>query len=1075
MPAIMKPSRLASAIKTEALADGGGMTTVSAFVLFDFADPRRLLSEQALWPMVVEQMPEGALFDTGMLKPKGELIVAGAALAPDPERPVTGRHVAARLGTLEKRLAVFGNRSWRLTDRGVEMLPAEPFDRMPVDLAHAFGGPDHKVNPRGKGHGARKLIDAGFDAPLPNVEDPERLIRSPEDRPAPAHFGPLAPDSAERMRHAGTYDRHWLEKIAPARPQDFNPLFYCDAPADQRFEAHFAGDETFAVSGMSRGEAMVTGQLPSLSARAFVHRLSDDSFTEIRMVCETVTLFPNITKAVVTYRGLARSIDRYGEDIGTVLFGLEHAEATPRPADYYLHIFTLRRDPEEGHKHALADFELMPAVDPALISTRRREKLEKARADRAVFLENQNWAARKAVADQGVSPDIVPPVDETAGDDLPLVAMPTAEEIENGDLDLAELLDDVKALEETLNRKRDRDLAHAELQRRRLAASAPAGLLPEVAKRPLVDDDHLARFPDLAIDTDMDAAFDELSDLMSNRGMAPAGLDGDFAGEAFAGLPDEIDRVFAGLEAGGEGDPEAVEVQVAAACARALKLPEGSLLHEARSAIEEMAPEAPPITVGDGDSATRREFADLFAGVKDLKPGAIDAAPGASPGTMFPTDRIEVDTAAAQDGADKAVRAVQALAPGLVPQDGGADPLAAMMAALEKSAPAVDPALADLSVGELLDNRRQEALKRLDAAEVEVDETMATARRMTPTPIYPMEPFLPGVAGEFGAFIRERLAAGHDFRGADLAGAALVGVDFSGLDLAGTCFEQADLSGAHFAGANLEGAVFTAANLEGADLTDTRLVGANLARASLRGAILDRSRIARATLLDTDLTEASGRGLALCEAVLINCTLDGADFGDAALSDLQVMKGSAERLHLDRARVERVSVMVLSLAGASFAEAHLERTSFMDVPAPGVAFAGARLDTVGFFGGSDMSNSRFDGMVATNVSWNATRLTESGFLRARAETCLFNACDMSRSDLRLVSMKNARFDKSMLVDCDLFGANFFAASLGQTDLRRASLRGANLYFANLVEAKLASCDLSGANLGKTILEAASHA
>jgi len=37
------------------------------------------------------------------------------------------------------------------------VLDARPFDRMPIDDQHAFGGLDHKVNPRGKGDKARQI------------------------------------------------------------------------------------------------------------------------------------------------------------------------------------------------------------------------------------------------------------------------------------------------------------------------------------------------------------------------------------------------------------------------------------------------------------------------------------------------------------------------------------------------------------------------------------------------------------------------------------------------------------------------------------------------------------------------------------------------------------------------------------------------------------------------------------------------------------------------------------------------------------------------------------------------------
>src|SRR5262249_40232520 len=150
------------------------------------------------------------------------------------------------------------------------------------------------------------------------------------------------------------------------------------------------------------------------------YRPADGSFTETQMVCDTVTLFPNITKATMAFRGLAKGADPFCEDIGTVMLAAEHAEATPRPADYYLHIFGLRTDMTQAHKHALSDSQLMPAVDEAVLSARRAAKLEEARARQASRIDNMNWGARKIIEDQGISPDLLPPLDTSDVDDLPL-------------------------------------------------------------------------------------------------------------------------------------------------------------------------------------------------------------------------------------------------------------------------------------------------------------------------------------------------------------------------------------------------------------------------------------------------------------------------------------------------------------------------------------------------------------------------------------------------------------------------------------------------------------------------------
>lgn len=1075
MPSIMKPSRLSCAVQTEAVA-GGGLTTVSAFALFDFADPRRFLTEQALWPMVAEQMPKGSIFDKGQLKPKAELIVAGSALAPA-DRPITGIHVAARLGAIEKRLAVFGDRFWRLTDRGIEMHEARPFDSMPIDEAHAFGGPNHKINPRGKGHAARKIVESGYDAPLPNVEYAQRLIRSVDDNPAPAHFGPLAPDDARRLRYAGTYDQHWIKNVSPLKPEDFNPLFYCDAPEDQRFDSYFQGDEGFMVSGMSRGEAAVGGRLPGLRARAFVHRPSDGSLTEIRMVCDTVTLFPNITKATLAFRGVAKSEDRFGDDLGTVMFALEFAEHAPRPQDYYLHVFRLRSNPDEAHKHALSDFQLMPETDPDEVSERRLQKLEKARQDRVRFLENQNWAARKAVQDVGMPADIIPPVDLSDIDEFPLVAMPTAEEIESGDLDLAELIDDMQALDKAMRLKADREIARAELYRRRIAASLPHSMLPQHALKPLADEEHMARFPGLEIEGDAETALAEVKSALGSKDSVSRGFDADFAGPGFASVPAEIDRVFESLD-GGTSEVDALEAerQFEVACARALRLPEGSLLYEAHAAFDAFPTDGPGLKIDPiaNRSDTGREFDAIFESLKNQK---VDPSVASGPNLdgMFAEPPFSYDHGPAREALQKAADKVRERAPHLIEEGSEDDPIGGLLTKLSKIEPPRDSALAGETLGERLSNAKGSSIERIEEAQVQLDEALVIARQMSPMALFPIEPLLEGVSERLGSFIAEKLTEGHDFKGADLAGARLANLDFSGLDLRATFFERANLTGARFAGCNLEGAVFTEAVLDGTDFTGARLNKANFNKASLRGARLDQCEIDDCAIIEANFSRASVRNTRLSKTRIINCILDEADFSGSEIPDLQLLQGQADGLRMDGAKIERAAFMMLSLKGASFDGAELERTVFTEVKAPGASFVEARMRSVGFLGSCDLSGSRFEGLVAEETSWNTTLLTESCFLRARCHGCLFNDCDMTASDLRLASMKNSRFGKSVLIDSDLFGANLFSASLTQADLRRTSMRGANLYFADLLETKLASCDLSGANLGGTLLEQPTHA
>ena len=1070
MPSIIKPSRIATALTMEPVR-GGCIGTVSAFVLFDFSSVREFLSEQALWPMVVEQMPNGAIFDKGQLKPKGELIVAGAALAPS-DQPVTGMRVNVRLGDIEKRLAVFGDRYWRLSERGVVMTEAVPFDRMPIDEIHSFGGPEHKLNPRGKGASARKIVDAGYDAPLPNIENAEALIRSLDDKPEPASLGPIPPDSISRMRFAGTYDQNWMSRVAPFKPDDFSPLFYCDAPEDQRLEGFFKGDESFSVSGMTRQVAVAEGRLPNVRIRCFAHRPSEDSFTEIRMVNDTVTLFPNVTKATLAFRGLIKSKEPFCEDVGAIMLALEHAETAPRPAEYYLRIFGLRTDPEKAHRHALSDFELMPDRDMADVSARRLAKLETARQQRETFQDNQNWAARKALSDQGVSPDLVPPADYSALDEFPLVAQPTDEELARGDVDIAELLDDVEALGAAMHQRKDLEMAKAELYRQSVARTTPRSLLPETALKPIVDAEHMARFPELALDDEIALAFEALETNTQSAARSLGSSTADRPSE-FDSVDSEIDAIFAELGQSKDDDPALLEQQFEKACARAMMAPEGSMLFEARSALDGFGtlPFGSDLASAEDDEADTK-FKSLLSdlGETKLTPQTQDD----SPLEIMPTSEIDADTESADAAMKSAGDKLRSRFPHLVSQDPEVDAVSDLQSRLMAMLPPA-PDTGDTTIAELVEEKTSDIKQQFDAADATLKESMIVARRQSPVAIFPMEPLATGTADRLGQFVAGKLDAGHSFKGADLAGANLAGVDFSGLDLASTCFERANLVGANFSGSNLEGAVFTEARLDKADFSGTQLGSSNLSKSSLRDAVFDASEIDGCTLLETDFSGASFKQARFHKSTIIDCVFNDADFSGADLADLQWIKGSAQRMTADGATLVRISIIQVPMGTASFANCKMERVALIEINAKGMNFTGADFNSVSFLGKCDLQSSVFKALKAVDSSWNTTNLSESCFLRAACEACLFNDCDMGSADLRLASLRHCRFEKSRLGQSDLFGANLFSASLGAVDLRLASLRNANLYLANLTDAKIGSADFTGANLGKTILEQPSHA
>jgi len=162
----------------------------------------RLNRDGSLEPVPADQMwpvlGEPALFGGVTLLPdlefrkKGiDILVFGEAVSP---RGWASRHLTLRIrcGPVDKRVEVFGDRSWLKGVGGSIPSEADPFETMPITNDRAFGGSAilageeviHPFNPDGRGYCMSKEEVGG--KPLPNLERPEALITDWKQTPGPA-------------------------------------------------------------------------------------------------------------------------------------------------------------------------------------------------------------------------------------------------------------------------------------------------------------------------------------------------------------------------------------------------------------------------------------------------------------------------------------------------------------------------------------------------------------------------------------------------------------------------------------------------------------------------------------------------------------------------------------------------------------------------------------------------------------------------------------------------------------------------------------------------------------------------
>ena len=189
-----------------------------------------------------------------------DVLLTGHARARD-DRPAIAVEAGIRIGAWQKRVWVVGDRHWDRGLAGPVLSDPEPFTTMPLIYERAFGGVDVsgdassekgpercEDNPVGVGF-ARSAENLERRA-VPNLEDPDDLLRSPLQTPRPMAFGPIPREWSRRRALGGTFDERWKRERRPLVPDDFDDAFWQSAPPDQR--TTLRGGEQVELTGVSR-------------------------------------------------------------------------------------------------------------------------------------------------------------------------------------------------------------------------------------------------------------------------------------------------------------------------------------------------------------------------------------------------------------------------------------------------------------------------------------------------------------------------------------------------------------------------------------------------------------------------------------------------------------------------------------------------------------------------------------------------------------------------------------------------------------------------------------------------------
>lgn len=243
--------------------------------------------------------------DMHLSKPGTDVVYLGRAYAPD-RNPVTQLDVSLAVAEKQKTLRVFGPRQWR----NGAISAAQPFASIPIVYEYAFGGqyqPDPQQphilaiehNPVGCGLRGERSAQQLEGLPLPNIEDPQCLIESVQDKAIPAGFAFVAPAWLPRRQYAGTYDEQWQQQRAPYLPADFDPRFFHCAHPEFIFDRYLQGGESIELDHLTP-EGLIQLTVPRVKLAAKVRVAGSQATPALNL--ETLLIEAEQQRICMTWR-----------------------------------------------------------------------------------------------------------------------------------------------------------------------------------------------------------------------------------------------------------------------------------------------------------------------------------------------------------------------------------------------------------------------------------------------------------------------------------------------------------------------------------------------------------------------------------------------------------------------------------------------------------------------------------------------------------------------------------------------------------------------------------------------------
>ena len=226
--------------------DGAEIWLVAVRATFDlFPDGTLQISEKqepvALAPAYFGMPGASSLrcdSDLQRVKLGTDVLLNASAYVPANHGEVTEIEVGFRLGDIEKRLMVSGEREWEKRLGVFVPSSVKPFRKSEIRYENSFGGTSTDATSRSQYiYAERNPVGTGLKQVegklLPSISNKGESPDRPKAKLPVAGFGAICGHWSPRRELSGTYDDQWQKEKRPLLPNDFQDAWFQSAPKDQ--------------------------------------------------------------------------------------------------------------------------------------------------------------------------------------------------------------------------------------------------------------------------------------------------------------------------------------------------------------------------------------------------------------------------------------------------------------------------------------------------------------------------------------------------------------------------------------------------------------------------------------------------------------------------------------------------------------------------------------------------------------------------------------------------------------------------------------------------------------------------